>query len=426
MVMIRFLFKGLIRDRSRTLLPLLTVAIGVLLTVFLQSYIAGAEYQIVEFNADLLTGHVKVMTKGYAAEPDQIPNDLALTGVDKLVADLKTEFPGMTWTPRIRFAGLLDVPDENGETEAQGAVVGTAADILTPGSAEIRRLGLENTVGKGRLPQKPGEILIGEVLAERLRLEPGETATLIGSTMNGAMATANYTVSGIVRFGVRALDRTGLVMDLGDARAVLDMPDAAGEILGWRTDGPYERKYIESAAARFNGRIAATADEFTPVMKTLRDQSDLAVMLDQFGTVRGAILAIFILAMSLVMWNAGLIGSLRRYGEIGVRLALGEPKGGVYRSMLLEAVMVGILGTIAGTVLGLALSYYLQAHGINISGLMKNAAVMLPSHLNCRVTPASYVIGFIPGLLSTFIGTAIAGRGIYKRSTASLFKELET
>jgi len=88
--------------------------------------------------------------------------------------------------------------------------------------------------------------------------------------------------------------------------------------------------------------------------------------------------------------------------------------------------MVGVLGTIAGTILGLALSYYLQAHGINISGFMKNAAIMLPSHLRSRVTPAAYFIGFIPGMLSTLIGTAIAGRGIYKRSTASLFKELET
>ena len=296
-----------------------------------------------------------------------------------------------------------------------------------PGSAEIRRLGLENTVVRGRLPEKRGEILIGEILADRLKLQPGGTATLIGSTMNGAMATANYTVSGIVRYGVRALDRTGLVMDLADAQAVLDMEDAAGEILGWRTNGPYERKLIEAVAARFNGRTeAGSGGDLAPVMKTLRDQSDLAALLDQFSTVRGAILTIFILAMSLVLWNAGLLGSLRRYGEIGVRLAMGEPKGGVYRAMLGEAVMVGVLGTVAGTALGLALSYYLQAHGINISGLMKNAAVMLPSHLYTRVTPVAYVIGFIPGLLSTLIGTAIAGRGIYKRSTASLFKELET
>jgi len=424
--MIRFLFKGLVRDRSRILLPFLTVAIGVFLTVFMYCYIKGAENQIVEFNADLLTGHLKVMTKGCAADANAAPNDLALTGARKLVTELRADFPGTDWTPRIRFGGLLDVPDEAGETKAQGTVIGTAADILTPGSAEIRRLGIAKSIVKGRLPEKSGEILVGEILADRLKLEPGGQATLISSTMNGSMATANFTVAGVVRYGVRALDRMGLVLDITDAQSVLDMEDAAGEILGWRTDGPYERGFVEGIAARFNDQAGPSGDEFAPVMKTLREQSDLAAMLDQFGAVEGAVLSIFILAMSLVLWNAGLIGSLRRYGEIGVRLALGEPKGGVYRSMLAEAVMVGVLGTIAGTVLGLALSYYLQAHGINISGFMKNAAVMLPSHLRSRVTPAAYFIGFIPGMLSTLIGTAIAGRGIYKRSTASLFKELET
>ncbi|MHB8054949.1 MAG: ABC transporter permease [Candidatus Aminicenantales bacterium] len=423
--MIRFLFKGLVRDRSRFLFPFLTVAIGVFLTVGLYCYVKGAETQIVEFNADLLTGHVKVMTKGYAAEPDQAPNDLALTGVEKLVGGLRTEFPGLTWAPRIRFGGLLDVPDEAGETKAQGTVAGTAADILTPGTAEIRRLGLENNVVRGHLPARSGEILIGEILADRLNLAPGGKATFIGSTMNGSMATANFTVAGVVRYGVRALDRTGLVMDITDARAVLDMADAAGEILGWRTVGPFERTVIDGVVAKFNGAITLSADEFTPVMKTLREQSDLGDLLDQLGAVNGAVIAIFILAMSLVLWNAGLIGSLRRYGEIGVRLALGEPKGGVYRAMLGEAVMIGLLGTIAGTAVGLALSYYLQIHGIDITGFLKNAAVMLPSSLRSRVTPAAYVIGFIPGILSTLIGTAIAGRGIYKRSTASLFKELE-
>ena len=34
-------------------------------------------------------------------------------------------------------------------------------------------------------------------------------------------------------------------------------------------------------------------------------------------------------------------------------------------------------------------------------------------------------VGFIPGLFSMLLGTALAGRGIFKRETARLFKELE-
>ena len=39
--MIRFLLKGLLRDKSRSRLPVIVVAIGVMLTVFLHAYING-------------------------------------------------------------------------------------------------------------------------------------------------------------------------------------------------------------------------------------------------------------------------------------------------------------------------------------------------------------------------------------------------
>jgi hypothetical protein len=59
---------------------------------------------------------------------------------------------------------------------------------------------------------------------------------------------------------------------------------------------------------------------------------------------------IFILAMSLVLWNSGLLGGLRRYGEIGVRLAMGEEKRHVYGSMIIESVFIGLAGSVIGTI----------------------------------------------------------------------------
>ncbi len=44
---------------------------------------------------------------------------------------------------------------------------------------------------------------------------------------------------------------------------------------------------------------------------------------------------IFIGAMSIVLWNAGLLGGLRRYGEFGIRLAMGETKPKIYKSLIL-------------------------------------------------------------------------------------------
>ena len=58
--MIRFLLKGFLRDRHRSLLPIIVVAIGVMLTVVFQSWLTGVLGDSIEFNARFTTGHVKV------------------------------------------------------------------------------------------------------------------------------------------------------------------------------------------------------------------------------------------------------------------------------------------------------------------------------------------------------------------------------
>jgi putative ABC transport system permease protein len=424
--MIKFLFKGIIRDRGRSLFPFLTVMIGVFFTVSLYSYMKGWFSVITRTNANLQTGHVKVMTRAYAREADQAPNDAALAGTNGLLRELREKYPTYEWVPRIRFGGLLDVPDAAGETRAQGPALGIAADILTPGSGEPERLGLAEGLMSGRLPERPGEILVGRELAQRLGVGPGETVTLIGATAGGSMAMYNFIVAGTVRFGASALDRMGFIADLADARAALDMDDSAGEVLGLFKDSVFRRKQAEETARSFNALYEANTDEYAPTMITLADSSGLGDYLNILDSAQSIIMLIFLVPMALVLWNAGLMGSLRRYGEMGVRLAIGENKGHVYRSLLVESLMIGTLGTVAGTVLGLALSYYLQVQGIHLGALFKNAAVLIPTVIYAQVTPVSYVIGFIPGLAATFIGTAIAGRGIYRRQTARLFKELET
>jgi putative ABC transport system permease protein len=71
------------------------------------------------------------------------------------------------------------------------------------------------------------------------------------------------------------------------------------------------------------------------------------------------------------------------------------------------------------------MAYYLQVEGFNFGSIMKNSTMMISDVIRAKITPFTFVIGFLPGLIATFFGTAISGIGIYKRQTAQLFKELE-
>ncbi len=426
--MIRFLVKGLLRDRSRFLFPFLTVLSGVILTVFLHALLTGIVSTVVQSTAHFSTGHVRVTTRAYAKEADELPNDLALLGIDTLISELRRDHPDLLWSPRIRFGGILDIPDEHHETRAQAPVSGFAVDLLSEGSPEPRFLNIREAIVRGRLPQSAGEILIGDQLALTLKVVPGDTVTLIGSTMYGSMSVTNFIVAGTVRFGVAAMDRGTMIADVHDMQQAMDMQGGAGEILGFFPDDVYHEERAEALAAAFNDRHAITSSsnaEFLPVMGTLRSVSGLADYLDLVGFYSRIIIAVFTVAMSIVLWNAGLTGSIRRYGEIGVRLAVGENKTHVYLSMLAESVTIGALGSVTGTAVGLVLSYGLQAHGLDIGAFMKGSTIMVPNVVRTEVTPFTAIIGFLPGILATLLGTAFSGIGIYRRQTSQLFKELE-
>ena len=430
--MISFLIKGLLRDRSRSLFPLLTVLGGVVLTVILHAWMNGASSSMIQMTAHYSTGHVRVMTRAYAKEADQIPNDLALLGIDTLMSELRREYPDLLWTPRIRFGGLLDIPDKNGETRAQTPVSGMAIDWSSAGSPEWMLLNIRQAIVKGREPQKPGEILLGEDLAEKLHVQPGDTATLISSTMYGSMSITNFVIAGTVRFGILAMDKGTMIAGLPDIQQALDMQGGAGELLGFFADDLYHEERANEVTEKFNFRHTRSSTDipkretaFDPVMGTLRAQSGLADYLDLITKVSSLIIGVFVLAMSVVLWNAGLTGSLRRYGEIGVRLAVGEEKGHIYFSLLAESLMVGFIGSLLGTAIGLGIAYYGQVVGFNISSLLKENTLLLPNVIRARITMTTVVLGFLPGLLATFLGTAISGIGIYKRQTSELFKELE-
>ncbi|MFQ5627924.1 MAG: ABC transporter permease [bacterium] len=423
--MLRFLLKGLLRDTSRSKFPVIVIVTGVMLTVFLHAWMGGFKNDMVWSYASFQTGHVKIMSKAYSEQADQFPNDLALLGIDTLMAQVKKQYPNLLWTPRIRFGGLLDIPDATGETRAQGPAFGIAIDLFGKNSPEPEIFNLDEALMRGKLPQRSGEILLSDDFAKKLGVELGEIATLISSTMYGGMALQNFKIAGTVRFGVTLIDRGAIIADLRDMQRALDMENAAGEILGFFGDFQYHEKGASQMKIDFNWQFQNDSDPFSPQMLRLRDQNGLAELLDLFDAATGVIIGIFIFVMFIILWNAGLMGSLRRYGEIGVRLAIGENKGHVYRSLLFESLMIGIIGSVVGTALGLAGGYYLQMYGIDFGAMMRNSTMLISNIMRAQVTTTSYYIGFVPGILATLLGTAVAGIGIYRRQTSQLFKELE-
>ena len=155
----------------------------------------------------------------------------------------------------------------------------------------------------------------------------------------------------------------------------------------------------------------------------------MGVLMDYMTIALFVMAFFFLFFMSIVLWNTGLMSGLRRYGEMGVRLAMGETQGHVYRSLLYESISIGIGGSIIGTAIGMSICYYFQVVGLDLMQFMKGGGaefqIAMSNVIRAKITVEGFFIGLIPGLFSTVFGSMVSGIGIFKRQTSTLFKELE-
>lgn len=426
--MINFLIKGLLRDRSRSIFPIIIITATVTIVIFALGFMNGAMNGMFLNTAVIISGHEKVVTRAYKEESQMLPNDLALLNVDQIIATLNQEYSNYFWSPRITFGGLLDVPSENGETKNQGPVIAFGIDLLNNNSRQAELWELDRKLVQGRLPIHLDEALISNKLAKKLDLNIGDKATFIGSTMNNAFTTYNFNIVGTFNLMKGQADRQMMLVDISGAREALDMGNAASEIFGFKHSLFYDDNNAVATSSDFNIRFSDTTDIFSPVMIALRDSNQMGTMVDFSKAAMAVIGGVFLIIVMVVLWNMGLMNGLRRYGEIGLRLAMGESKGKVYRSMIYEATIIGLTGTIIGTGLGLSLTYYVQENGIDYSDVVEKISasnMVMPNIFYAQITSDLYYIGFIPGLIATILGTMLAGLAIYRREMAQLFKELE-
>ena len=353
--MIKFLTKGLLRDRSRSLFPVLVITLTVTLVIFTIGFMKGIMNNLLLDSAVILTGHEKIITRAYNEESQLMPNDLALLDVDQLIHDLNQDYPDFFWSPRITFAGLLDVPDENGETKSQGPVIAFGIDFFSDKSRQVEIWELERSLVSGKLPENRNDALISSKLANQLNLSAGESVTFIGSTMDNAFTTYNFNVSGTFNLRKGQTDKQMMLVDLSGARLALDMDNAASAIFGFTHSLYYDDESAVTLRTDYNTK-SDSLDIFSPFMLALRDGSQMGTLVDMSEAMLAIMGGVFLVVVMVVLWNMGLMNGLRRYGEVGLRLAMGESKGQVYRSMISEAVIIGLTGTVIGTGTGLALT----------------------------------------------------------------------
>jgi putative ABC transport system permease protein len=401
--MIGLALRNVLRHKGRTLLTLAAIAVGVAGMILSGGFIQDIFVQLGEAIIHSQYGHVQIAKAGFFAQGSRSPAKYFLDDPDAVRRAVATH-PGVNGVMgRLEFSGLLN----NGRTDLSIIGEGVEPDSEAPLGSY-----LQITAGRQMAQADTYGILLGEGVAHALKLAPGNRATLVTNTVDGAANVLDFEVVGIFRSFSKDYD----------ARAVRIPLAAAQELLGTRAVNTLVVSLLKTDDTDRVADVlrAQFGREALDVMtwKALDDFYDKTVQMydRQFGVLQLIILAMVLLSVA----NTVNMAVFERLGEFGTMRALGNRALQVFGLVLTESLILGILGSAIGVAIAVLLAWAISAIGIPMPP-PPNANLGYVAHI--LVVPNVVALAFAVGVSATLLAAVVPAARVARTPVVTALRE---
>ena len=344
-------YRDLGRNKRRSSLTLVAVALGMGLLIVMSGLIKGAVDGSVENAIRLQTGHLQVRAASYDEEQVSLEWKDLLSDPDELAAQIRAMAGVRLATPVLWANGMLTGGDESVGVQVFGI------DPLSEFYAPIREA---IVAGAFLAPDDRSGLLMGQRLANSLGLSVGDRISLVVSTADQQPDEALFTIRGLYSTGVASYDETRVFLPLTKAQAFTQTKGHASAIvvlLDRQDDADATAAALRASGQQTQELRTLTWRDLNQVLLQAMDAS--AVFLDMMNLVVLAVVAI-------VIANTLLMAVFERAREMGILAALGMKGRQILSMFLLEAGTLGLAGIVLGLILGGLGIVYLATVGLPI------------------------------------------------------------
>lgn len=360
-------WRNLWRNRRRSLVTISSLAFGFAAIALFAGY-THATYQALANTAIHAEGigHLTVNRKGWETQGKLQPEKFLLTAQDIATtrAIVEKVLPGATVIPRLSASGLL--------SNGRSSTIFIASGITAAGQRTLR--GPFKDAPGALDNSKPSGVTLAQGLADVLGFQVGDSASVLSSTIHGQANAADIDVNDTVNTGNVSTNDKLMVMPLELAQSLMDakgraevltlllpsrlsananMDAAEAMRVAYTQPAPSESEsnalrsllnaQFKSAGLDMEVRTWQEMSAFYRQVKTLYDMI--------FALMLTVVLAIVVLSIA----NAMSMAVIERTREIGTLRAMGVRRFGIASLFVSEALMLVLVGTVAGLVLtGLA------------------------------------------------------------------------
>jgi ABC-type lipoprotein release transport system permease subunit len=344
---LRLGWRNLWRNGRRTAITVAAVAFSTAVLIVTQALIRGLLAGAVRNVTQLGVGEVQIHAPGYLADRSLF-RALSDPGAILGAADAA----GVAAAPRGYGEGLLAH-----DVKSAGAVFWGVDPARERATFE-----LAEHVAEGRfLDDRPARgAVLGRKLARSLGVGPGDELVVVVQAADGSLGNELYTVTGILRPVGDAIDRGAAIVHRADFEALFVAGGRVHEV-ALSSGGRLPLEAVEAIVA-----AAAPREDVRTWRQLVPMVSDMLANVDAMLWIVGAI---FFLAAGLGVMNTMLMATYERVREFGVLKALGTSPWRIAGDVAAESLVLAVLGTLGGALLGAAGALLLERRGIDIARL---------------------------------------------------------
>ena len=357
---IKLAFKNLLRYKRRTLITAGAIAFGLVMYIWVDSILEGADDESVRNLKRYETAEIMAAVPGYVDERDSLPLDQSFLW-EELSVDLSNI--GVATAPRIVFAADLvfyqNPFPEDGNVPARVVALDPVLD-----SGVFR---LQETVIEGRwLKRGREEALIGRWFAEDIGARVGASIIAVTETLDGYSQTIDLEIVGILDCPNPLINREGFFISLDVADFYLEMEGKVTALhLGW-------------SGSEIGIDLPATAPGIVDIagleLSTWQIQAaDYVAVMDAEQGGSGMIIFLILIIAAVGISNTMLMAVFERSREVGMMRALGMSDRKIRSLFLWESTGIGVAGSFIGIFIGAVVNIPLVKYGLDYSSLMRDA-----------------------------------------------------
>lgn len=348
MAFFKLAWRNLWRNKRRTAITLAAVTLNTGILIISYALMDGMLQHTVSNATNIVVGEAQMHATGYREDRSFFKSIANPEDIISKAANL-----GVKAAPRSYGYGLVSVG-----VKSAGALFWGVQPTIERSSFDLA-VHVEFGEFLSDAPNKT--LVLGKKLARSLNASVGTELIVVVQAADGSLGNDLYIVAGILKSAGDTMDRAAALMHQDDFTELFVSGGRIHEIA------------FNTFGAQPLTELVSSLESIAPVKTKIRSWREilpgLSDMVNIFDVVIWIFGAVFFLTAGLGVMNTMLMATYERMREFGILKAIGTTPLRIVINMAVEAFVLTMVASVLGTVLGVTVSLYLQAYGIDTSSL---------------------------------------------------------